>query len=94
MVVFECVAAAHVVLANLSGDFRGFVFEEAVEVGFLVVDEDTGAGALKACRLYFVVESLLAEVIVFLGLVYGEVVLLYVALEEAAAVPFFLGNQE
>ena len=38
MVVFECVAAAHVVLANLSGDFRGFVFEEAVEVGFLLVE--------------------------------------------------------
>lgn len=94
MIVFECVAAAHIVLAYLSGDFRGFVFEEAVEVGFLVIDVDTGAGAFDAGGLYFVVEGLLAQVIVFLGLVHGEVVLFYVAMEEAAAVPFFLGNQE
>lgn len=94
VIVFECVTAAHIVLAYLSGDSRGFVFEEAVEVGFLVIDVDTGAGAFDAGGLYFVVEGLLAQVIVFLGLVHGEVVLFYVAMEEAAAVPFFLGNQE
>ena len=30
--MFECIAAAHVVLADFSGDFRGLVFEEAAAI--------------------------------------------------------------
>lgn len=93
MVVFERITAAHIVLADFRGYLGRFVFEEAVQVGNLVVDEDSGAGAFNSGCLEFVVESLLTKVIVLLGLVYGEVVLFDVTLEEAAAVPLLLVHE-
>ena len=91
--MLEGVSAAHIVPADLRGYLGRFVFEEAVQVGNLVVDEDSGADAFNAGGLDFVVEGLLAEVVVLLGLVYGEVVLFDVALEKAAAVPLLLVHE-
>ena len=66
VVVFECVAAAHVVLADFSGDFRGFVFEEAVEVHNPVIDTVALTDAFNSGLVCFVIEGLLADAVVLL----------------------------
>ena len=91
--MFEGIAAAHVVFADFCGDFGGLVFEERVEVRYLVIDIHAGTDAFNSCCVHFVVEGLLGQMIVLAGLVHGEVVLFYVAAEEAAAVPLLFVNE-
>ena len=94
MVVFKGVAAAHVVLADFSGDFRGFVFEEAVEVHNPVIDTVALTDAFNSRLVCFVVEGLLADAVVLLRLVNGEVVLVSVTLKDVRLLPFLLAHKQ
>lgn len=74
VVVFEGVYSSDVVLADFGWDFRGFVFEEAVEVTDGEIDEVSSFDFGYVACVDFVVECFASEVIVLFGLVCGHIV--------------------
>lgn len=74
VVVFEGVYASDVVLAYFGRDFRGLVFEEAVEVFDGEVNEISFFDFGYVGRVDCIVEFFASDVIMLFGLVYGHIV--------------------
>lgn len=74
--------------------FSGFVFEEAVEVHNPIIDTVALADAFNSGLVCFDVEGLLANAVVLLRLVNGEVVLVSVTLKDVRLLPFLLAHKQ